>query len=545
MFYIAYLIYKHLTQLTITTTFRLKVLIYSLIGTCGLNWFTFYLFLVSKYDRQTLKSAQIYDISCAMIGLHSTILSLLFDQFKILALRRGRQISLESTMPEKAEPSGLTANTTVVKDAKPALNLLGDSVVEQLIKWATALTSFDQGNYKLSLLQFQEFADISKLHFNVGMVAMKLKDSEEAVAAFNRAIQCDPYLAAAYFQKAAIYYYADDVETALECYQDCYDRLRSNTFINYSQLGLDYTLHAAHVIFNLALCFLVLGDEDRGMKYFNEALDLANQSETRPDTSKIQEAVRLGSQAPAKILPYEIPDTTVYRPQEDNIKNAKKVDYLGKSTVVAANNLNDNFDGFSGRQVKEMTLGRNYRKKNKTSPVPALPTTIPENVQINATLSRRAPTLSKSSNSSIRQRSSSVGAKPNYISLDDAKKKPVQITQRRSSLSQNEPYERRPGLAAESPRSEVSASGISIPNDMIRVKATFNDTRMILVPDDVIYDELLEFVRKKFKNQELLIKFLDESGQKCVMSNDDDLNEAIETAPNPSKLDIWCFVPSY
>ncbi|KAJ3313939.1 hypothetical protein HDV04_001245 [Boothiomyces sp. JEL0838] len=489
-------------------------------------------------------SAQLYDISCAMMGLHSTILSLLFDQFKILALRKRRQVPLETTAAEKVEPSGLTVHTPVVKEVKPALNLLGESIVEQLIKWATALTSFDQGNYKLSLVQFQEFADISKLHFNVGMVAMKLKDSEEAVAAFNRAIQCDPFLAAAYFQKAAIYYYADDVETALECYQDCYDRLRSNTFINYTQLGLDYTLHAAHIIFNLALCFLVLGDEGRGLKYFNEALDLASQSETKPDTSKIQEALRLGSQAPSKILPYEIPDTTVYRPQEDNIKNAKKVNYLGTATVVAANSANDNFDGFSGRQVKEMTLGRNYRQKNKPSPMPALPTTIPEDVQINATLTRRAPTLPKSSNSNIRQRSSSVGAKPNYINLDDAKeRKPVQITQRRSSLSQNEPYERRPGLAAESPRSD--ASGISIPNDMIRVKATFNDTRMILVPDDVIYEELLEFVRKKFKNQDLLIKFLDESGQKCVMSNDDDLNEAIETAPNPAKLDIWCFVPSY
>lgn len=53
------------------------------------------------------------------------------------------------------------------------------------------------------------------------------------------------------------------------------------------------------------------------------------------DTSKIEEALRKGEMAASEVFPYEIPDSLIFRPQEDNVKNSKKVDYLGKSKIVA------------------------------------------------------------------------------------------------------------------------------------------------------------------------------------------------------------------
>lgn len=67
-----------------------------------------------------------------------------------------------------------------------------------------------------------QIADMSKIHYNVGVVCMKLKYYKGATEAFTRAIQCDPYFAAAYFQRASVFYFNDNIEAALVDYQDAY-----------------------------------------------------------------------------------------------------------------------------------------------------------------------------------------------------------------------------------------------------------------------------------------------------------------------------------
>ncbi len=85
------------------------------------------------------------------------------------------------------------------------------------------MNSFDQKDYETAFSQFQEFADMSRIYFNVGITAMKLKDTNEAIDAMCRAIRCDSYFAAGYFQRGVLLYYSDDVEGALEDFQDCYE----------------------------------------------------------------------------------------------------------------------------------------------------------------------------------------------------------------------------------------------------------------------------------------------------------------------------------
>ena len=64
------------------------------------------------------------------------------------------------------------------------------------------------------------------------------------------------------------------------------------------------------------------------------------------------------------------------------------------------------------------------------------------------------------------------------------------------------------------------------------------------VPFDASYEILLSAVCTKFRNQNLLLKFKDEGGRKTIMSNDDDLAEALDLAEEEGRLEVWCFVPA-
>lgn len=94
-----------------------------------------------------------------------------------------------------------------------------------------------------------------------------------------------------------------------------------------------------------------MGDYDRGLRYFEQALDSSRDAKIQPDTYKIEEALRRGEDA-IDMSPYDISTSLIFRPQKDNVKNAKKVNYLGKSKVVAGSDSKDSFAGFSGRQKK-------------------------------------------------------------------------------------------------------------------------------------------------------------------------------------------------
>jgi hypothetical protein len=75
----------------------------------------------------------------------------------------------------------------------------------------------------------------------------------------------------------------------------------------------------------------------------------------------------------------------------------------------------------------------------------------------------------------------------------------------------------------------------------IKIYENLNDIRIMLVPQEILYSELIEKIRSKLKNPCIFCKFLDESGRKTVMSNDDDLDEAIEYARVPNRLELWTF----
>jgi len=120
---------------------------------------------------------------------------------------------------------------------------------ESLERWLDAIRAFDKSRLEESLSRFQELKDTSKIRFNVGIVAQRLRKYDEAIDAFTCAIRMDSFFAAAYFQRAALLYYNDDIEGALDDYQSCFEVLVA--WISYTNLFRTYEEILISIIRNL------------------------------------------------------------------------------------------------------------------------------------------------------------------------------------------------------------------------------------------------------------------------------------------------------
>jgi neutrophil factor 2 len=77
-------------------------------------------------------------------------------------------------------------------------------------------------------------------------------------------------------------------ENALKDLERAYQNMRDNITINYTQLGLAFTIHSAEVLFNIGLTKIYLGQTAPGM------IDLrkAQEEKMMPEHSFIDDAVR-------------------------------------------------------------------------------------------------------------------------------------------------------------------------------------------------------------------------------------------------------------
>ncbi|KAJ1563402.1 hypothetical protein HK405_002164, partial [Cladochytrium tenue] len=168
------------------------------------------------------------------------------------------------------------------------------------------------------------------------------------------AVQCDPYLAVAYFQRGNLFFAQDLIGEAIADYNDALSYLRENLLIDYTQLGLPYKLFSAEISFNRGLCFAAMGLEEAALADFDDArrtrpLDAGQGSRY----ARIEEALDLGARAPTYCRPYEVRLDIMFRPPEAKIKNIKKKQYIGgNSYVVASTDPSDNLPYFTGTVLR-------------------------------------------------------------------------------------------------------------------------------------------------------------------------------------------------
>ncbi|EIN14596.1 hypothetical protein PUNSTDRAFT_24804, partial [Punctularia strigosozonata HHB-11173 SS5] len=176
-------------------------------------------------------------------------------------------------------------------------------------------------------------ADSSKIYTNLGLVHAAIGEHELAVEQFRKATGADQYLAIAYFQCGVSNFLLERYELALSDFEQTYLYMRGNTTI--------FNLYSAEVLFNKGLSMIYLGQLEEGLAGMREA-----ERQQMTDAHKvITDAVR--DQGDGYTV-FSMPMGVLYRPPEKKVKNTAPKNYIGKATLVAAQETQDLFTGFTG-----------------------------------------------------------------------------------------------------------------------------------------------------------------------------------------------------
>ncbi|KAJ3095928.1 hypothetical protein HDU97_006353 [Phlyctochytrium planicorne] len=424
------------------------------------------------------------------------------------------------------------------------------------------------------------------------------------ISSLSKAITCDVYMAVSYFQRGVCFFMKRMLREALADFTDALAFLRGNLLIDYTQLGLPFKLYACEVSFNRGLCFAALRQTDAALADFDDAL------RTRPldggDYKVIDEAIHYSDRSHEYCRPFEVPLKMLFRPPAGKVKNTEKINYLGKSKVVAAVDEGDNFAGFSGTKLKAETLSRtrtqgpldgdnNFATPNtisRTAPTsstlrrgltntPAPPPIGLDGTPVTyASLSRRAESATNARPPAINStpipmsspsRSLPITpASPGSRMLDEIPRRKSSIKSMaslRDGMDMDEVrglrtpasgreeggfFEREMGgerLGRRNTAMSNSSSNMSS-GDKLKIKCHFTDTRMLLVPVTITFDELYNRIVKKFNPPgNLRIKYKDQDNELVMITDQEDWEVALEmggieygvVGGDKDRFELWCF----
>ncbi|XP_007111966.2 neutrophil cytosol factor 2 isoform X1 [Physeter macrocephalus] len=220
------------------------------------------------------------------------------------------------------------------------------SLAESISLWNEGVLAADKKDWKGALDAFTAVQDPhSRICFNIGCLHTILGSLPEAEKAFTKSINRDKHLAVAYFQRGMLYYQMEKYDSALKDLKEALTQLRGNQLIDYKILGLPFKLFACEVLYNIA--FMYAKKEE--WKKAEEHLALALRMKSEPRHSKINKAME--SVWKQKLYePVVIPAGRLFQPNEKQVAQLVKKDYLGKATVVASVVDQDSFSGFAPLQ---------------------------------------------------------------------------------------------------------------------------------------------------------------------------------------------------
>ncbi|KAJ3046065.1 hypothetical protein HDV00_003815 [Rhizophlyctis rosea] len=391
--------------------------------------------------------------------------------------------------------------------------------------WAEALDAFDQQDFRSARYTFTQIATSAKIHFNIAQAFFNEERPHDAISALTRAIGCDGFLAVAYFQRGAALYNLNNLEDSIVDLDAALIRFRGNPYIDYTQLGLNYKLYACEVHFNRGLAWAAVGD------WYRARQDLETAMREKPDDEEFRimdEAIKLGDRAPEFLPPFEVPRDLVYRPPDGKMKNSQKKDFLGTAKVVASIEATDTFAGFSGKQLKMNTLNRTKSE--------------PEVIGRSATLTRggtltRGNTVDNAGYGSLQRPRRDDNISPLSSNTSNAG---------RPAIYPNVPLPPRTSSTGDSLDARSDGSWSSL-DQQLKVKCHFTDTRMMLVPGTVTFNELQQRIHRKFKeDRRLKLKYKDEGDGFVLMTDDEDLDIALAFAKiqrdalnSSDRLELW------
>ncbi|NWY70197.1 NCF2 factor, partial [Erithacus rubecula] len=229
------------------------------------------------------------------------------------------------------------------------------SLVETIRLWQEGVCAADRKDWGAALAAFMAVQNPpAKICFNIGCIQLVLGKLAEAEEAFTRSIGCDKHLAVAYFQRGTVFYRRQNHGKAIEDFKEALAQLRGNQLIDYKILGLRYRLFACEILCNIALVYATTENWEKA----EEHLTLAISMKSEPQHNKIDRAMEailplcyvsvLQKQKLCELV--AIPAGKLFRPNEKQVAQLEKKDYLGKAMVVASVVDKDDFSGFAPLQ---------------------------------------------------------------------------------------------------------------------------------------------------------------------------------------------------
>ncbi|NWW49006.1 NCF2 factor, partial [Pedionomus torquatus] len=220
------------------------------------------------------------------------------------------------------------------------------SLVETIRLWQEGVCAADRKEWRAALDAFTAVQNPpAKICFNIGCVHLVLGKLAEAEEAFTQSIGCDKHLAVAYFQRGTVFYQRQNHEKAIKDFKEALAQLRGNQLIDYKILGLRHKLFACEILYNIGLVYATIED----WKKAEEHLTLAMRMKSEPQHNKIDRAMEaILKQKLCDLV--AIPTGKLFRPNEKQVAQLEKKDYLGKAMVVASVVDKDDFSGFAPLQ---------------------------------------------------------------------------------------------------------------------------------------------------------------------------------------------------
>ncbi|NXV81799.1 NCF2 factor, partial [Atlantisia rogersi] len=428
------------------------------------------------------------------------------------------------------------------------------SLVETIRLWQEGVCAADGKDWRAALDAFMAVQNPpAKICFNIGCIHLVLGKLAEAEEAFTRSIGCDKHLAVAYFQRGTVFYRRQNHKKAIEDFKEALAQLRGNQLIDYKILGLRYRLFACEILHNMGLVYATMED----WKKAEEHLTLAVSMKSEPQHNRIDRAMeailRCTFSVPQKQKLCEmvaIPAGKLFRPNEKQVAQLEKKDYLGKAMVVASVVDKDDFSGFAPLQPQ--ASGPPPRPKNpevlralEGQPHRVLYEFIPETAEELQVLPGNIVFVLKKEkdNWATVMFNGKKGIVPcNFL-------EPVELqnklhTQHSSHLAQEEiPLEDEipepPSSTAPEPRRPAPAA-LSSPY-ILKVHYTY--TIALQVEPGLSYPELLELVCRKLDLQpeHTLLRYKPVGSQVLVALRAQNLEEAWSQGKN-NCLTVWCDV---
>ncbi|KFP82788.1 Neutrophil cytosol factor 2, partial [Apaloderma vittatum] len=425
------------------------------------------------------------------------------------------------------------------------------SLVETIRLWQEGVCAADRKEWRAALDAFTAVQNPpAKICFNIGCIHLVLGKLAEAEEAFTRSIGCDKHLAVAFFQRGTVFYRRQNHEKAVEDFKEALAQLRGNQLIDYKILGLRYRLFACEILYNIALVYATMED----WKKAEEHLTLAMSMKSEPQHNKIDRAMEaILKQKLCELV--AIPVGKLFRPNEKQVAQLEKKDYLGKATVVASVVDKDDFSGFAPLQPQ--ASGPPPRPKTpeilrppEGQPHRVLYEFIPETAEELQVLPGNIVFVLKKEkdNWATVMFNGKKGIVPcNFLEPAELQNKlhiqeetPLEADNPESSSSTIPEKPRRPAPGQTQPVSHLQEAAAAISSPHI-LKVHYKYTVALQVETSLSYMELLDVVCKKLELQptHTQLRYKPPEGQVLVTLGADNL-EAAWSQSKDNCLTVWC-----